>query len=470
LRYLPKSDLERRQMLAAIGIEKIEDLYAHLPADVRQKEPLKIEPGKSEYEIVDYFKARGAENATGYASFLGAGVYNHFRPVMCDVVVSRGEFLTSYTPYQAEIAQGTLTTIFEFQTMICQLTGMDVANASMYDGSSAVPEAALMAMRATGRDSALIARSVHPEYREVLATYAKFQGLPVAEFGYDKQTGRVDLADLEKKISKNPPACVIIQSPNFFGGVEDVKAIAEVTHKHGALLVVAFTEAVALGLIEPPKDADIVIGEMQSFAIPPSYGGPFVGIIATKEKFIRQMPGRLVGETKDTEGRRAFCLTLATREQHIRREKATSNICTNQALIALMATVYMSVYGKEGLRELASQNLSKAHYLAAKLPRQFTGPFFNEFVVPGGTRTADNINKALLKKKIVGGLPLKKYYPELGNAILVCCTEMTRRADMDVFADEMNAVAVPKAKPAAVETVAVNDGPTEATVEIGGVN
>ncbi len=442
-------------MLATLGVESIEDLYAHLPADVRQKEPLKIEPGKSEYDIVDYFKARGAENATGYASFLGAGVYNHYRPVMCDVVVSRGEFLTSYTPYQAEIAQGTLTTIFEFQTMICQLTGMDVANASMYDGSSAVPEAALMAMRATGRERTLIARSVHPEYREVLSTYARFQGLPVAEFGYDKETGRVDLADLEKKIN-DKTACVIVQSPNFFGGVEAIKAIAEITHKHGALLVVAFTEAVSLGLIEPPRDADIVIGEMQSFAISPSYGGPFVGIIATKEKYIRQLPGRLVGETKDNQGRRAYCLTLATREQHIRREKATSNICTNQALIALMATVYMSVYGKEGLRELASQNLSKAHYLASQMKLQFTGPFFNEFVVSGGTRTADNINKALLKKKIVGGLPLKKYYPELGNTILVCCTEMTKRADMDALAGEMKAVAVPKAKAA------------EAMVEVGG--
>ena len=419
-------------MLAALGVEKIEDLYAHLPADIRQKEPLKIEPGKSEYEIVDYFNARGSENANGYASFLGAGVYNHYRPVMCDVVVSRGEFLTSYTPYQAEIAQGTLTTIFEFQTMICQLTGMDVANASMYDGSSAVPEAALMAMRATGRDRALIARSVHPEYREVLSTYAKFQGLPVAEFGYDKETGRVDLADLEKKIN-DKTACVIIQSPNFFGGVEGIKSIAEIVHKHGALLVVAFTEAVSLGLIEPPRDADIVIGEMQSFAIPPSYGGPFVGIIATKEKFIRQMPGRLVGESKDTEGRRAFCLTLATREQHIRREKATSNICTNQALIALMATVYMSVYGKEGLRELASQNLSKAHYLASQMKLQFTGPFFNEFVVET-PRPARALRDQLVDDGVVAGVPLDRYYPGMDNALLVAVTEKTTRAHIDELA------------------------------------
>ena len=344
------------------------------------KRPLNIAPGKSEYEIVDYFRARGAENANGYASFLGAGVYNHYRPVLVDTVVSRGEFLTSYTPYQAEIAQGTLITIFEFQTMICQLTGMEVANASMYDGSSAVPEAAMMAMRLTRRDEILVARSVHPEYREVLATYAQHQGMPVHEVGYVARSGKLDLADLEQKLS-DKIAAVIVQSPNFFGVIEDVKQAAEIAHKHGALLVFVFTEAVSLGLLEPPADADIVAGELQSFAIPPSYGGPFAGIIATRERFIRQIPGRIVGETHDTHGNRAFCLTLSTREQHIRREKATSNICTNQALIALMATVFMTVYGKEGLRELALQNLSKAHYLASKLPLRFEAPFFNEFVV-----------------------------------------------------------------------------------------
>ena len=417
-------------MLDAIGANSLNDLFSYLPPEVRLNRPLDIAPGKSEYEIVDYFRARGAENANGYACFLGAGAYNHYRPVLVDAVVSRGEFLTSYTPYQAEIAQGTLTTIFEFQTMICQLTGMEVANASMYDGSSAVPEAAMMAMRITGRERILVSRTVHPEYREVLNTYAQHQGMPIVEFGYDRQTGNLDLDDLESKLNAGT-AAVIMQSPNFFGIVEDVKRVAEVVHKRGALLIFVFTEAVSLGLLEPPSDADIVAGELQSFAIPPSYCGPYAGIIACKEKFIRQIPGRLVGETKDTNGNRAFCLTLSTREQHIRREKATSNICTNQALIALMATVFMTVYGKEGLRELAAQNLSKAHYLAKQVPQRFSGPFFNEFVAKTNGHSADQINQKLLEMRIIGGLSLKRFYPELDDAMLLCATEMCRREQME---------------------------------------
>ncbi len=442
MRYLPKSQSERRQMLEACGVSSPEELFSHLPESVRLNRSLDLPPGISEYSIVDYFRARGAETAQGYTSFLGAGVYAHYRPVMVDTVVSRGEFLTSYTPYQAEIAQGTLTTIFEFQTMICQLTGMDVANASMYDGSTATPEAAMMAVRATGRPRVLIARSVHPEYREVLLTYAKNQGMPVEEFGYDAATGEVDLEDLDRKLDSQT-AAVIIQSPNFFGVVENAKAAAALAHSKGALLVYMFTEAVSLGLLEPPSDADIVAGELQSFAITPSYGGPFCGIIAAKEKFIRQMPGRLVGESKDTHGNRAFCLTLATREQHIRREKATSNICTNQALVALMATVFMSVYGKAGLRELAAQNLAKAHYLAGKLAPRFSGPFFNEFVASTNGQSADAINKALLKKKIIGGLPLGRFYPELEGSVLLCATEMSRREQMDHLAGAYQASPVP---------------------------
>lgn len=417
-------------MLATLGLDSIERLYAHLPKEVLLDRPLAIAPGKSEYEIIDWFRARGEENAVGYACFLGAGAYYHYRPVMCDVVVSRGEFLTSYTPYQAEMAQGTLTTIFEFQTMICQLTGMDVANASMYDGSSAVPEGAMMAMRITGRQKVLVARTVHPEYREVLATYSKYQGVPVTELAYDPATGKLDLGDLAAELDTET-AAVIIQSPNFFGCLEDTAKIAALAHSKGALLVFSFTEAVSLGLLEPPRDADIVVGELQSFAHPPSYGGPYAGIIATKEKFMRQLPGRLVGETKDANGNRAFCLTLSTREQHIRREKATSNICTNQALIALMATVYLSVYGKEGLRELALQNLSKAHYLADGLPLRFSGAFFNEFVVKANSKSPDAINGGLLVDKIVGGLPLGKYYPELSDCLLLCATEMSKREHMD---------------------------------------
>jgi glycine dehydrogenase subunit 1 len=272
MRYLPKSDSERRQMLEAIGAESIEALFAHLPDDVRLKRPLDLPPGISEYEIVDYFRARAAENANGYACFLGAGAYRHFRPVMVDTVVSRGEFLTSYTPYQAEISQGTLTTIFEFQTMICQLTGMDVANASMYDGSTAMAEAAMMAVRATGKGRVLVARSVHPEYREVLRTYSKNQGMPLAEFEFMEGMGSLDLADLEKKID-DLTAAVIVQSPNFFGVIEPVRQAAELAHRRGALLIIVFTEPVSLGILRPPDEADIVAGELQSFAMPPSYGG-----------------------------------------------------------------------------------------------------------------------------------------------------------------------------------------------------
>ena len=418
-------------MLTACGVEKLEDLFSALPDEVLLNRPLALEPGKSEYEIVDYFQALAARCASGYASFLGAGAYNHYRPVLVDTVVSRGEFLTSYTPYQAEISQGTLTTIFEFQTMICQLTGMEVANASMYDGSSSVPEAAMMAARITGRDGVVVSRAVHPEYREVLRTYAKNQDMPVVESGYGGETGTLDLEDLERRVD-DKTAAVIIQSPNFFGIVEDVERAAAIAHAKGALLVVVFTEAVALGLLAPPKGADIVAGELQSFAISPSYGGPFVGILATKEKYIRQIPGRLVGQTTDSRGERAFCLTLSTREQHIRREKATSNICTNQALVALMATVFMTVYGKEGLRELALQNLSKAHFLAADLPHRFSGPFFNEFVVRPSGKTPEEINKQLLKSKIIGGLPLARFYPELEDCLLFCATETSRREAMEI--------------------------------------
>jgi glycine dehydrogenase subunit 1 len=444
LRYLPKSDSERRQMLDACGAASAEDLFAHLPEAVRLRRPLDLAPGISEYEIADYFRARAAENANGYACFLGAGVYRHYRPVLVDAIASRGEFLTSYTPYQAEISQGTLTAIFEFQTMICQLTGMDVANASMYDGSTAVPEAAMMAARITGRRRVLAGRTVHPEYREVLRTYARHQGMPVDEFGYAKESGTIDLDDLARKIDDDT-AAVIVQSPNFFGVIDDVKAAAEIAHARGALVVMVFTEAVSLGILAPPAGADIVAGELQSFAIAPSYGGPYAGIVATRDQFVRQMPGRLVGQSVDTRGNRAFCLTLSTREQHIRREKATSNICTNQALVALMATVFMTVYGKLGLRELALQNVAKARYLAGKLETVFTGKCFNEFVVRAGD--PELVNRALLKKKIVGGLPLGRFYPELADSMLVCATEMTRRGDMDALA----AALLP---PAAVEELA----------------
>src|SRR6266567_7714409 len=432
MRYLPKSPADREAMLRAIGKRSIADLFAPIPAEYRLNRDLKVPRQMAESEIVEWFRERSHENGDGYATFLGAGAYYHYRPVIIDSLISRGEFLTAYTPYQAEISQGTLQSIFEFQTMICELTGMEVANASMYDGSTAAAEAVMMAVRLTGRRSVAVARSVHPEYREVLATYAFHQGMPLATVPFTD--GRLDLKALESAITSDT-ACVLVQSPNFFGTIEDVEAVAEIAHRKGAMLVVSIAEAVSLGIVEPPRSADIVAMEAQSFGVPLGFGGPYCGVIATREAYVRQMPGRLVGQTTDRSGKRGFVLTLATREQHIRREKATSNICTNQALIALMVNIFMNVYGKQGLRELAEQNLAKAHYLASKLKPRFCGKFFNEFVVKAEGKSPDAINKALLKKKIIGGLPLGQFYPELSDSLLLCATEMSRRADMDAVAE-----------------------------------
>jgi glycine dehydrogenase subunit 1 len=448
MRYLPKSPADREEMLKEIGVGSIADLFATIPAEYQLSRDLKIPRQHSESEIIDRFREFAENNATGYASFLGAGVYRHYKPVIIDSLVLRGEFLTSYTPYQPEISQGTLQAMFEFQTMICELTGMEIANASMYDGSTGAAEAMMMAVRVTGRDKAVIARTVHPEYREVIATYAQHQEIPIAEVGYTAN-GRVDIAALDAAIT-NETACVMIQSPNFFGTIEDVAAIAEMAHAKGALLIVSIAEAISLGIVKPPAEADIVAMEAQSFGVAMSYGGPYCGVIACKEKFLRQMPGRIVGETKDMDGKRGYVLTLSTREQHIRREKATSNICTNQALVAMMVTIFLTVYGKQGLRELAEHNLAKAAYLKGALGADakvlFEGaPRFHEFVVelPAG---AEETNVSLLEQKIIGGLPLEKWYPELGpNASLWCATEMTTRKQMDAAAEALKAV-VPTAE------------------------
>jgi glycine dehydrogenase subunit 1 len=439
MRYLPKSPADRDEMLRAIGIDSINELFSHIPEEFRLQRDLNIPRQMSESEIMAWFRARSAENGTDNAIFLGAGAYNHYRPVVIDSLVSRGEWFTAYTPYQPEIAQGTLQAIFEFQTMICELTGMEVANASMYDGSTGSAEAVMMAMRVTGRHKAVIARSVHPEYREVIRTYARYQGLPLTEVGFG-DNGRVDLAALDREIT-NETACVLIQSPNFFGTIEDVAAVADVAHRKGALVVVSIAEALSLGIVKPPAEADIVSLEGQSFGVPLSYGGPYVGVIATREKFVRQIPGRLVGETKDRNGKRGFVLTLSTREQHIRREKATSNICTNQALIALVANIYLTIYGREGLRELAKQNLAKAAYARQQFAKNakilFDGaPRFNEFVVQT-TEESYEVSHHLAQKKIIGGFPLRKFYPELGNAAVWCCTELNTRQQIDAAAQEV---------------------------------
>jgi glycine dehydrogenase subunit 1 len=439
MRYLPKSPAEREQMLAEICVASIDDLFAVIPAEDRLNRDLDVPRAHAESEIIDYFRAAGAKNATDYASFLGAGCYRHYRPVIIDSLIQRGEFLTSYTPYQAEITQGTLQAIFEFQTMIAELTGMDVANASMYDGSTGAAEAVMMAVRVTGRHKAVVAATVHPEYREVLVTYTKHQGLPETLVSYDRETGRIDLAALDAAITEET-AAVLVQSPNFFGVIEDIPAIAEIVHAKGALLIVSIAEAVSLGVVRPPIEADIVSMEAQSFGVALSYGGPFCGVIAAKEKYVRQMPGRLVGQTVDGNGNRGFVLTLSTREQHIRREKATSNICTNQALVALMATIFLSVYGKEGIRELAEHNLAKADYAANKLSSQpgtklrFSGaPRFNEFVLQTDEAPAA-WSQRLMDSKIVGGIDLSRWYPELQNCTLWCATEIMPRERIDTAA------------------------------------
>ena len=437
MRYLPKSPIERQGMLADIGVNSIDDLFASIPEHYRLRRSLQLPGPLSEAEVIDFFKARASENSLGYTSFLGAGVYNHLRSVVTDAIIQRGEFLTSYTPYQAEISQGTLQAIFEFQTLMCQLTGQEVANASMYDGSTAATEAVLMAERLTGRNRILVARSVHPEYRDVLKTYAKNSGLRVEELPY-AANGTLDQQALQAAL-QDDVAVLLVQSPNFFGAVESLAPLAAAAHASGALLAVAITEALSLGLLQPPSEADIVAMEAQSFGMPPSYGGPFAGVVATKDKFVRQMPGRLAGQTTDAAGRRGFVLTLATREQHIRREKATSNICTNQALCALAATVHLTLLGKEGLREMAHQNLSKAQFALAQLEsipgvrRAFDAPFFNEFTVEL-PRSVKLVNAYLLRDKIVGPFVLGQPYPELTKHALVCVTETTPRAEIERFA------------------------------------
>ncbi len=443
MRYLPKSPSERQAMLEAIGARSSEDLFTSIPAAYRLKRPLNLPGPLSEMEIIEYFRARANENSRGYACFLGAGVYNHHRLVVTDTIIQRGEFLTSYTPYQPEISQGTLQAIFEFQTLMCQLTGQEVANASMWDGSTALAEAALMAERVTARHRVVVSRAVHPEYRQVLTTYARNAGLQVEEVGWSA-AGQMDAQALSTAVN-DTTAAVIVQTPNFLGVLEQVPQLAELAHAKGALLVVAVTEAVSLGIVRPPAEADIVAMEAQSFGLPPSYGGPFVGVIATREKFVRQMPGRLAGQTTDHDGRRGFVLTLATREQHIRREKATSNICTNQALCALAASVHLCLLGKEGLRELAAQNLAKARFAAAELEkipgvrRAFAGPSFNEFVVTL-PRSVRLVNAEFLKEKIIGPLPLGSFYPELTKQGLVCVTETTPRSEIEHLAASLRRI------------------------------
>jgi len=445
MRFLPHTDEDTRAMLDVVGVADVSDLFTDVPADLRARAAVNLARGLSEQEVRARLEQLAARNTAAHRHcFLGAGTYPHFVPAVVDQVLQRAEFYSAYTPYQPEVSQGTLQAIFEFQTLVAMLLGMEVANASMYDGASATAEAVLMALRIQPKRSRLVvSRALHPQYREVVRTYATVAGgdgahhadlveAPVAS------DGRTDVDWLARSVS-DQTAAIVVGYPNFFGVVEDLDAIAALAHAHGALLVTATAEATALGLLKAPGacGADIAVAEGQSLGVPMSYGGPGVGLFATRSDFVRMMPGRLVGEAVDGGGRRGYVLTLATREQHIRREKATSNICTNHGLIALAVTVYLSTVGKAGLRELAIANTAAAHRTAERLAatgkwrQQFRAPFFNEFVVSGVN--AEAAWEAASARGVLAGLPLRRWYPELSETLMLCVTETHDAAAIDTL-------------------------------------
>jgi glycine dehydrogenase subunit 1 len=446
VRYIPNSPEERQEMLRGLGLGSAEELFDSIPADIILKDPLKTPAALSETELLERFEVMAAKNsAARRPSFLGAGAYHHYVPTIIDSLIQRSEFFTAYTPYQPEISQGTLQAIFEFQTLVCQLTGMDVANASMYDGSTAMAEAVLMAERVTRRSRVLVSDAVHPEYMQVAETYVAHAGIELLRTGFDEETGRstLDDATLNDKV-----AAVVIQSPNFFGCVEDLKGFADKVHAAGALLVVVVTESTSFGLLRSPGacGADIVVAEGQSFGVPASFGGPYVGLFATREKYARQIPGRLAGMAYDKEGRRGFVLTLATREQHIRREKATSNICTNEGLIALAATIYMTTMGRAGIQEVAAQCAQKAAYARKRIASiegfsiPYSAPVFNEFVVRAPVEAEGLLRRLASGHNVSGGLALSRYFEGRPNDLLVCVTETNKRADIDALVEGMKRV------------------------------
>jgi glycine dehydrogenase subunit 1 len=439
--YIPNTDADRAAMLAAIGKSSIADLFADVPAAHRFPR-LNLAPALSEMELARYFQEAAEQNrdATHTLNFLGAGAYQHFIPAAIGHIILRSEFYTAYTPYQPEVSQGTLTAIYEYQTLVCQLTGMDVANASMYDGSTAAAEAALMAARLTHRDKIVVSAALHPEYRDVLKTFT--QGLDLQIVTTAASGGLTDLGALRAAVD-DQTACVIVQYPNFFGAIEDLGAIGEVAHAKGALFIVD-VDPMALGLLKSPGDfgADIVVGDGQAMGWGYNFGGPYLGLFACRKEHMRQMPGRLVGRTVDSQGRRGFVLTLQAREQHIRREKATSNICTNEALMALAATVYLSLVGKNGLKQVSELSYHKAHYAAnaiAALPgysMAFDAQFFKEFAVRT-PKPVKAINEALLERNIIGGYDLSRRYADMRNTMLLCVTELHTKADIDKLVEAL---------------------------------
>ena len=441
MRYIPNSPEERTEMLHQVGLNSAEELFDSIPKDLRLSRNLNTPAALSEIELLAGFEQLATRNrAAGRTSFLGAGAYQHYIPTIVDHIISRSEFFTAYTPYQPEISQGTLQVIFEFQTLVCQLTGMEVANASMYDGSTALAEAVLMAERVTKRSKVIACGAIHPEYLEVVNTYVQHAGIELLHAPINSDTGQTSSID---GLLDDQTAALVIQSPNFFGCIEDVAALAARAHSVGALLIVAVTESISLGLLKSPGacGADIVVAEGQSFGVPLSFGGPYVGLFATLAKYARQIPGRLVGEAYDKEGRRGFVLTLATREQHIRREKATSNICTNEGLIALAATVYLETMGRRGLQEVAQQCAQKTAYAAKRISEvegfsiPFTAPRFNEFVVRGPVPAKELLSRLASDKNITGGLALSRYFEDRSNDFLVCATELNPRAEIDALVE-----------------------------------
>ena len=425
--FVPHTEEETKEMLKVVGAANINELFKELPQKQLLKENLKIPEKLSEMELTKFMKCLSSKNKVTL-SFLGAGSYNHFVPSVVDHIISRSEFYTAYTPYQPEISQGILQAIFEYQTMIAELTGTDLSNASMYDGSSALAEAMIMATSATGKNKILISKAINPEYRAVVKTYAWANNKELVELPFEDG---ITSADKIKKNIDDDTAAVMIQSPNFFGCIEDLEEIKKACGE--VILVAAVGDATSLGLLKKPGDfADIVVGEGQSFGNPMSYGGPYLGFMATKEKYMRLLPGRIVGKTVDADGKRGFILTLQAREQHIRRAKATSNICSNEALCALAATVHLSMLGKN-LKKVADLNLQKAHYAFDALKKAgcepiFKSHFYNEFVVK--VKDSKSLQKDLLKHDIVAGLNLEKYYPELKNCMLFCVTEMHSKKDI----------------------------------------
>ncbi len=448
MRYIPHTEQDIRLMLAEIGVQNIDELFDSIPDSLQLGDSLLGLPESlSESELTGYMKRLQKKNATAenHSIFLGAGAYHHFSPVLMDHLILRGEFSTSYTPYQPEVSQGTLQAIYEFQTMICLLTGMDIANASMYDGASALAEAVAMSNRVNRRTEFLVSRGVHPEYRKVTQTYTSRSNFNLKEIPFDEK-GKTDLSAITENLTGNTSA-VVLQSPNFLGTVEEYASLKEKLAENRTLLIVAVAEALSLGILQAPgtHGVDIVVGEGQSLGLPVSYGGPYVGFFATREKFLRQMPGRLAGETVDQNGKRAYVLTLSTREQHIRRERATSNICTNQGLCALATAIFMSTMGKQGFRELAVLNLRKADYLKNRLAHvtnfkiRFSADTFNEFVLEC-PRPVEEVLHALKQEGIIGGHALESYYPDLKNCLLICVTELNTREEMDRLAEKLEAM------------------------------